>query len=350
MLFTQTGLTHSLPDQVTPGLTLIAPMQGDVVMLVDEAGQEVHRWQTGVGLTKWSYLLPGGRLVTNERVDNPTGVDLTLSGRICIYDWDSKVIWQYEDPGQHHDARILPDGGAVYLANTVLTPEQQAAVQGGAPGSEPPDGLAGEVIRRVDHTGKTVWEWPFTNFGFDRFPLHRNANRWAHGHANAVQPLEDGRFLVSCKSMNLIFIVNPATDDIDWHYQNDSMGGQHDAQMLENGNILFFANGTYMSDLHASEVWELDPASKEVVWRYRQKQNALAFYSPMVSGCQRLASGNTLVCEGVRGCVAEVTPDNDVVWEYISPHFFSHDRLGSFNWLFRARRYDRDGAEIGGRF
>ena len=96
-------------------------------------------------------------------------------------------------------------------------------------------------------------------------------------------------------------------------------------------------------------MWELDPQSGEVVWRYRQKRNALGFYSPMVSGCQRLASGNTLVCEGAKGCVQEVTPDCDVVWEYVSPHFNSHDRLGSFNWLFRARRYDRDGAEIEGR-
>jgi hypothetical protein len=47
--------------------------------------------------------------------------------------------------------------------------------------------------------------------------------------------------------------------------------------------------------------------------------------------------------------VAEVTPQNDVVWEYVSPYFRTHERLGQFNWLFRARRYRRDGAEIGGR-
>ncbi|MBD3666290.1 arylsulfotransferase family protein [Sulfitobacter aestuariivivens] len=349
MLFTQTGLTHSDPDLMTKGVTLIAPMQGDTVYLIDETGQEVHRWQTRVGLTKWSYLLPGGRLFTNERVDAPSGVDLTLSGRLCIYDWNGTVIWQHEDPGQHHDARMLADGGAVYLANVPLSEADQAAVKGGVPGTEPEDGLAGEVIRQVDAKGNVRWEWPFTTLGFDRFPLHRNANRWAHGHANTVFPLNDGRYLISSKSMNLLFIVNPATDAVDWHYQNDAMGGQHDAQMLDSGNILLFANGTYASDLHASEVWELDPDSRDLVWRYRQKQNPLGFFSPMVSGCQRLWSGNTLVCEGARGCVAEVTPQNDVVWEYVSPYFCEHDRLGRFNWLFRARRYQRDGPEIEGR-
>jgi hypothetical protein len=153
MLISQTGLTHSITDRVTPGLTLISPMQGDFVYLVDEDGTEVHRWQTRIGLTKWSYLLDGGRLVTNERVDNPSGVDLTLSGRICIYDWDGRLQWQHEDPGQHHDARILPDGGAVYLANTPLSEAEQAAVAGGVPGSEPPGGMSGEVIREIDADG-----------------------------------------------------------------------------------------------------------------------------------------------------------------------------------------------------
>lgn len=345
-----TGLTHSDPDRMTPGLTLIAPMQGDAVFLIDETGAEVHRWQTGVGLTKWTCLLPNGNLWTNERVDAPAGVDLTLSGRICEYDWDGNLVWQHEDPGQHHDARRLDNGDTIYLANVPLSDAERAAVKGGVPGTEPDGGPFGEVIRRVDPSGNTVWEWPFTNFGFDKFPLHRNSNRWVHGHANAIDPLPDGRFLVSSKVMNLLFIVNPATDEVDWTYQNDAMGGQHDAQMLDGGTILLFANGTYASDLHASEVWELDPRTKEVVWRYRQRQNPLAFFSPMVSGCQRLWSGNTLICEGAKGCVAEMTPDGDVVWEYVSPHFHSHDKLGSFNWLFRARRYARDGEELKGRF
>ncbi|MFK7838296.1 MAG: arylsulfotransferase family protein [Sulfitobacter sp.] len=346
MLFSQTGLTHSDSARVTPGLTLIAPMQGDMVFLVDETGGEVHRWHTGVGLTKWCYMLPGGRLLANERVANPSGVDLTLSGRVSIYDWDSTLIWQHDDPGQHHDARQLDDGRLIYLANTPLTDKERAAIVGGVPGTEPEGGPFGEVIREVDSTGTIRWEWPFTNFGFDRFPLHRNANRWVHGHANTIQPLRDGRYLVPSKVMNLIFIVNPATDKVEWHYQNDAMGGQHDVQMLDSGNILLFANGTYAPYLHASEVWELNPDTKEIVWRYRQKDNPLAFYSPMVSGCQRLPSSNTLVCEGAKGCVAEVTPEGDVVRQYINPVFNSHEKLGSFNWLFRARRYARDGQEI----
>ena len=42
MLPLQTGLTYSDPARVTPGLTLIAPMQGDTVFLIDEATSELR--------------------------------------------------------------------------------------------------------------------------------------------------------------------------------------------------------------------------------------------------------------------------------------------------------------------
>jgi hypothetical protein len=38
-----------------------------------------------------------------------------------------------------------------------------------------------------------------------------------------------------------------------------------------------------------------------------------------------------------------VTPDREVVWEYVSPHFFREPgRAGLNNWVFRAFRYTAD--------
>ena len=124
------------------------------------------------------------------------------------------------------------------------------------------------------------------------------------------------------------------------------MGGQHDAQMLDNGNILLFANGAFAADLHHSQVWELDPATKEIVWRYQGKDNPQAFFSPHIGGCQRLENGNALICEGAKGCVFEVTPEGDVVWEYISPYSNPTPQFGNVNWLFRARHYDTNASEL----
>jgi hypothetical protein len=43
------------------------------------------------------------------------------------------------------------------------------------------------------------------------------------------------------------------------------------------------------------------------------------FFSPFISGAQRLPNGNTLICSGGPAIVFEVTPDNKTVWQYKHP-------------------------------
>ena len=50
-----------------------------------------------------------------------------------------------------------------------------------------------------------------------------------------------------------------------------------------------------------------------VVWEYTDP-SLFNFFSPYISGAQRLANGNTLICEGVQGRLFEVTPAREVVW------------------------------------
>jgi len=349
MLCQQTGVTLSEPEKQTPGYLLFAPAGGNHTYLIDYSGELIHQWQGSGGLTHWCYLLPNGNLFVNERCEQPEGVALTGSGLMREYDWNGKLVFEHLDPWQHHDARRLPNGHTVYLAFTPLTLEQQSLVKGGIPGTETEPGIAGECVREVDSLGNVVWEWHFTQFEVDQFPIHPNANRWSRGHTNTVCPLENGDYLISCKTLNLLFIVDRQTSEVTWHYQNDKMGGQHDAQMLDNGNILIFANGAYAPDLHHSAVWEIDPATREIVWCYTATDNPQSFFSPHIGGVQRLQSGNTLICEGAKGCLFEITPDGHVVWEYICPYFNETEQFGKINWLFRARHYSDTSPELDGR-
>jgi sugar lactone lactonase YvrE/formylglycine-generating enzyme required for sulfatase activity/phosphodiesterase/alkaline phosphatase D-like protein len=43
------------------------------------------------------------------------------------------------------------------------------------------------------------------------------------------------------------------------------------------------------------------------------------FYSSEISGCQRLPNGNTLICEGIKGNLFEVTAAGQTVWRYLCP-------------------------------
>ncbi|NOT30028.1 MAG: hypothetical protein HOP15_06215 [Planctomycetes bacterium] len=51
------------------------------------------------------------------------------------------------------------------------------------------------------------------------------------------------------------------------------------------------------------------------VWSYSDAQTK-RFYSFFISGCHRLANGNTFVCAGQQGRLFEVTPAGAIVWEY----------------------------------
>ena len=116
---------------------------------------------------------------------------------------------------------------------------------------------------------------------------------------------------------------------------------QHDCEPLANGNVTLFANGTNITTNPFSRVIELDPRTHKTVWEYRGKPT-YTFFSPHISGAQRLASGNTLICEGQWGRLFEVTPEGDIVWEYVSP-FMGPDRFGDpSNEVFRAYRYAAD--------
>ena len=47
--------------------------------------------------------------------------------------------------------------------------------------------------------------------------------------------------------------------------------------------------------------------------------NANYHYSPLTSDAQRLPNGNTLICEGCSATIREVTPEKEIVWEYLYP-------------------------------
>ena len=101
------------------------------------------------------------------------------------------------------------------------------------------------------------------------------------------------------------------------------------------GNILIFNNGMEFGDFRRgySSVDEIAPpvaganyrlnpdqayAPAEPVWVYTAATPS-DFFSPYVSGAQRLPNGNTLICDGVHGTLFEVTLAGKTVWKYVNP-------------------------------
>src|SRR5437773_2041052 len=169
--------------------------------------------------------------------------------------------------------------------------------------------------------------------------LQDHRAEWTHG--NTVAETADGRLVVSFRNISTVVMIDRATGQIVWELGSPPLAQQHDPRPLPNGNILIFDNGTHRRDHPASfsRVIEVDPRTDTIVWGYTD-QSLFEFFSPYISGAQRLANGNTLICEGCHGRTFEVTRDGEVVWEYVSPHFFSEPGApGLNNWVFRAFRY-----------
>lgn len=53
-------------------------------------------------------------------------------------------------------------------------------------------------------------------------------------------------------------------------------------------------------------------------WSYK-RPDSTSMYSSGLSSVQRLANGNTLICSAQQGHTFEITPTEEIVWEYITP-------------------------------
>lgn len=63
---------------------------------------------------------------------------------------------------------------------------------------------------------------------------------------------------------------------------------------------------------------EIDSATGKLVWRFRAA-HPQAIYSFLMGSAYRLPNGNTHITSGQYGHLFEVTPEGEVVWEYVSP-------------------------------
>lgn len=60
-------------------------------------------------------------------------------------------------------------------------------------------------------------------------------------------------------------------------------------------------------------------------------------YDPF--GPKERSLGSILVCEGTTGRIFEITRNEEIIWEYVSPFYYDTSHFGRTNMIFRAYRY-----------
>ena len=343
------GITFCDSRWAYNGVTLLTPLKGKGVWLIDMQGELVNYWETGYEPGCYGELLPTGNLLYGGKVENGPLTDIEGAGGILMeVDWDGNVVWEYKDPYLHHAFYRTKNGNTLVLKWVEVPGEIAAKVKGGDPGTEREGVMWGDAIQEITPDGEVVWEWvAHEHLDPDVTPRCPLCPRSTWIHTNAISQLPDGNILVSFMKLNTIAIIDKKTGDIKWQWGRGQLAHQHSPTMLDNGNILVFDNGFHQdgNPLGVSRVLEVNPASSEVIWSYQGgEKSPMLFYSSAMSSCQRLPNGNTFICEGTTGRLFEVTAMGDLVWEFVNnlPSYESSAIKTKSCMVYSAYRYGID--------
>ncbi|MGI6226547.1 MAG: aryl-sulfate sulfotransferase [Peptococcales bacterium] len=378
------GVTLWKRDKAYPGFTMFAPLissrkqlidgKTSRVYLIDMNGRIVHFWDVPGMVRMHAELLENGNILCGLKDVNLPSRHLTFSSHAILeLDWDSNVVWKYDDDLlECHDRCRMRNGNTLIMKYEPLEPELQAKIKGGEPGTEAVDPLDNKVsittekkngqihtlkLEEITPEGEIVWSMKLSDAldpELDIIIPYGERELWPG--LNAIEEMPDGNIIATSFNLSTIFIFDKQTKTVKWRFGNANGPGKtklsfpHDPTVLDNGNILVFDNGRYFSSLpdgtknilppDFSRILEIDPSTNEVVWDYKE-DNPVDFYSSFISSARRLQNGNTLICEGATGRFFEVTQRGEKVWEYVSPFYTRvNNRFGNTNNVFRCMRYD----------
>jgi len=270
-------------------------------------------------------------------------------------DWESNVVWKYVDKVQSHSFHRMKNGNTIFPRVIPVPDDIARRLKGGIPKTEDRGIIWTDGLHEVTPDGKIAWEWSAVDHLLDPdyHTLCPLEPRGDFTHMNSVEELPDGNILVGFRNIDTICIIEKPSGKVIWQWGRGEVSHQHYPTMLDNGNILLFDNGVHRKNdslITYSRGVEVNPETNKIEWEY-VADPPQSFYAALISGCQRFPNGNTLICEGPRGRVFEVTKDGEKVWEYLNPFYATHLSVGKqpsilpwrhSNALFRAYRYPPD--------
>lgn len=338
---TARGVTANAGNKVQEGFTLYTTGSEAAAYLIDLDGTVVHQWRRPFSTIpeahrigprrpapdshiffRHAHAFPNGDLLAiYEAVgDTPFGYG------VVKLDHNSNVIWSYGGRA-HHQLDVAADGRIYVLTHEIVDEATPPYHHLARPRLEDflvilsPDGKEMRKVRLLTALARSKYR---------RLPFAVTAGGLADPlHANAVKQIDEedtanfvvgraGHVLLSFRETGTLAVLDPHREEVVWAVRGPWFA-QHDPDVLANGNLLLFDNqGAHDGPEGSSRVIEFDPLTMRIVWQYAGTARQ-PLMSEIRSDQQRLANGNTLITESDGGRLVEVTPQGEVVWEFVNP-------------------------------
>jgi hypothetical protein len=325
-------------DKQLPHHDITKLPNGNVLMIVwdKKTPQQARDAGRRPELTPDNHLLPDSLLEVK-----PTG---KTSGEI-VWEWHlwdhlvqdfDKTKANYGSVADHPEL-VNMNYGEDALAPAKTTKDQQEKLKSiGYVGANTPGG--GPPRRSSDWTHCNSVAY---NPQFDQIILsvHAFSEFWIIDHSTTSKEAAGHTGGRSGKGGDLLYRFGNPLASRAGAKKDQALFSQHNAHWIPAGlpgagHVMVFNNGNERPGGNHSSVDELilpvdadgryarnskggfEPA--KLVWSYTAPKKS-DFYSFFISGAQRLANGNTLICTGASGVIFEVTPEKEILWKYVNP-------------------------------
>ncbi|HEY2655930.1 MAG TPA: MFS transporter [Solirubrobacteraceae bacterium] len=280
-------------------------------------GKPVLSWWQG-SVTATGQTNSGEDVVVNQHYQ-PVA---TLKGR------DGWVLTLHEMVIRGHYAWVTAD------KNVPAQLAKYGGVNGGA--------MIDSAVQKYDlRTGKLLYSWTASSHippSDSETQPPANGFPWDAYHVNSVDPVGDGKFLVSMRNTWAIYLVDARTGNAQWTLGGkhssfavppaDHFEWQHDARLARGSTVSVFDDhccditgaGVYLSATGPSRglVLKLDPATHSISL-VRQYSHGVTVQSRYMGNVQALPDGDTVVGWGDVPFVSEFDRSGKLIYDAVFP-------------------------------
>lgn len=350
----ESGVIVLKPQKIYRGYNLYCSRVSPEVFLIDMHGELVHRWtypQIGEGI--WNDVI---------MFDNGDIAVIIKFNYLIKIDWHSNLIWK-KRINAHHEVAAT-DEKTLYVIERAVKAYRGLDVRFPSIVHLTSDGVEIERWSSYDNLDDikkifdqrsfldTILDSMFAEGSWSEIRervadlpgggrAENGEAKYDYFHMNTITVLPEtplglrdnrfsaGNLLICFRNVNQIAILDRDTWDILWVWGEGDLDWPHHPTMLHDGKILVFDNGY---ERRYSRVIELDPVANTIEWTYADDPPR-RFFTGTKGSSQRLPNGNTLICQGNRGRVFEVTRDGEIVWDWMNPMLKDDRRVQLYRML-----------------